>query len=105
MIEIPANKVIKILGFEFIVMGPLLGIMIAIVFPNYVFYTIGVFLTLLFVGSGIWVRSHARPRYVAQISTTSGVYNAFTSTNRRDIEEIVMATEKAIDELGNIQYR
>jgi hypothetical protein len=100
MIEIPTNKFIQTLGFEFMVMGPLLGIVIALVCPSFVFYTIGVLVTLLFFGSGIWVRSLSRPKYVVKISTASGVYNALTSTNRMDIEEIVISTKKAIDELG-----
>lgn len=100
MIEIPTNKFMRIVGLEFLVMGPLLGVLIALVFPSFVFYSIGVLLTLLFFGTGIWVTSLSRPKYVVQISTASGVYNALTSTNRMDIEEIVMAIKTAIDQYG-----
>lgn len=60
----------------------------------------GIVLGLLIVGVGIAIAVSAKPRYVVRIGSASGEANALMSPDRKHIEEIVAAMNKAIVERG-----
>ncbi len=61
---------------------------------------LGIVLGVVFIGGAIFLFSKAKATYVVIVGSTSGEKQVFTSTNKEQIQKIIVAINQAIVERG-----